>query len=96
MGCCCSKPKVKDPNTAHCAGNEYPRNPAYANMPQSLPLACAPGSQSGFIGGPGGSGSFVEGAAAGYMLSQHGGMGMLSGIDGGPRVAIGGNYHGMM
>ena len=37
---------------------------------------------------------FMTGAAVGYMLG-HGGTGMLSGIDGGPRMAIGGNYVGL-
>ena len=36
----------------------------------------------------------IPGAAVGYMMG-HGGAGMLSGIDGGPRMAIGGNYVGL-
>ena len=36
----------------------------------------------------------VSGAAVGYMMG-HGGAGMLSGIDGGPRMALGGTYVGL-
>lgn len=94
MGSDCCKHKTRDRNPPRCAPGEYPKNPAYANqIPAFAPSTLPPPSNAGLIGGSGGN-DFIEGAAVGYMLG-HGGTGMLSGIDGGPRMAIGGNYVGL-
>ena len=70
MGSCYSASK-HDPNVPRCAGNTYPRNPAYANQPQQYPGAPVNVPMSG----GGGRDHMGEVIVAGALLS-HGGFGV--------------------